>query len=102
MSGRVVWREEKARLLAAGVKCPNAGTWLHADLAESLNMPVGTLLSDAQGQYCPACDFQPAPCTVGPWGVSPDPLWTAPDSAPAGRASKPKRQPFPAWIRRRA
>jgi hypothetical protein len=39
--------------------CPCASDWTHADIAESLGMPIGTLLHDALGRYCPACDFRP-------------------------------------------
>lgn len=43
----------------ADAKCPHHDTWQHVDIADSLAMPVGTLLTDASGQYCPACDYRP-------------------------------------------
>lgn len=39
--------------------CPFADSWAHAEIAESLGMPMGTLLEDARGPYCPACDYRP-------------------------------------------
>ena len=40
-------------------RCPHSGDWQHADIAECLGMPVGTLLVDEAGHYCPACDYRP-------------------------------------------
>jgi hypothetical protein len=40
-------------------RCPHLGDWQHADIAECLGMPLGTLLVDGSGYYCPACDYRP-------------------------------------------
>jgi hypothetical protein len=40
-------------------RCPNSDDWHHADIAECLAMPLGTLLADEAGHYCPACDYRP-------------------------------------------
>jgi len=40
-------------------RCPHANDWQHADIAECLGMPLGTLLGDEAGHYCPACDYRP-------------------------------------------
>jgi len=49
----------RAQSGTASALCPHADRWTHADIAESLDMPIGTLLHDADGLYCPACDYRP-------------------------------------------
>lgn len=53
------WRQDDALAGTDPHLCPRAHEWAHADIAESLNMPRGTLLRDDGGRYCPACDYRP-------------------------------------------
>jgi len=48
-------------------RCPHSGDWQHADIAECLGMPLGTLLVDEAGHYCPACDYRPAMAAENEW-----------------------------------
>ena len=59
MSELSPWPLHDAPPLDADRRCPFAHSWTHADIAESLAMPKGTLLEDALGPYCPACHFRP-------------------------------------------
>jgi hypothetical protein len=58
MSDHSPWPQHDIRR-APNLVCPHADTWQHADIAESLAMPIGTLLRDEDGLYCPACDYRP-------------------------------------------
>jgi hypothetical protein len=89
--------EEGQSLSPISGKCPHADSWQHADIADSLGMPVGTLLTDTQGAYCPACDFRPDQYPIGAWRRSVEPQ-SEPErnASPAEPVGRSPLRPFPA------
>jgi hypothetical protein len=59
MSDLSPWQTNDIRVRPAEETCPRSDSWQHADIADSLGFPVGTLLLDSEGPYCPACDYRP-------------------------------------------